>query len=373
MTLAKVLEKILANRLSIAAEEHALLPWNQMGARKDRSTSTAIGLLTTCVQTAWNARPRSVVSVLSLDIVGAFDNVGHSCLERILRRKGLPEWIVRMVARFTRNRRTRIAYLGYESDWISTSSGIPQGSPLSPILFLFFISELLELFSDPGKDLLGLGFVDDTSLVAWGATAGDNCRKLTAAHAQCEEWARRNGVQFAPDKYQLIHFTKRRRHACEDLASTIQIGGHQVQLQDKAIKILGVWLDPTLTWKEHIAQATRKGLAASEALSRLVTSTWGPSARNSRLLYTAVVRPTLLYGSQEWSMRVDGRSLPASTLAPLYKTQNECLRRVCGAYRRTPRAIVEREAGAIPVDLQLEVGRYKQAARTRAHPSTRPL
>ena len=84
--------------------------------------STAINLLTTCVQTAWNAKPCSVVSILSLDIVGAFDvvgafdNVGHSCLEGILRRKSLLEWMVRMVARFTRNRRTRIAYLGYESD-----------------------------------------------------------------------------------------------------------------------------------------------------------------------------------------------------------------------------------------------------------------
>ena len=296
-TLAKVLEKVLASRLSVAAEEHAVLPWNQIGARKDRSTSTAIGLLTTYVQTAWSAKPRSVVSVLSLDIAGAFDNVGHSRLESILRRKGIPEWMIRMVACFMRNRRTRIVYPGYESDWICASSGIPQGAPLSPILFLFFISELPELFNDPEKDILGLGFVDDTNLVAWGTIAEDNCRRLTAAHAQCEGWARKNGVQFAPDKYQLIHFTKRRRHVCEDLASALQIGDHRIQLQDKAIKILGVWLDPSLTWKEHIAQVTGKGLAASEALSRLVNSTWGPSARNSWLLYTVVARPTLLYGS----------------------------------------------------------------------------
>ena len=41
-------------------------------------------------------------------------------------------------------RRTRVAFNGYESEWIQTNSGIPQGSPISPILFLFFISELLE-------------------------------------------------------------------------------------------------------------------------------------------------------------------------------------------------------------------------------------
>jgi hypothetical protein len=90
-TLAKVVEKVLATRLSRAAEEHALLPWTQMGARKERSTMSAIGLLTSCVQTAWRAKPGSVVSMLSLDLAGAFDNVPHNKLLEILRRKGLPE------------------------------------------------------------------------------------------------------------------------------------------------------------------------------------------------------------------------------------------------------------------------------------------
>jgi hypothetical protein len=37
-TLAKVVEKLLANQITQAAKTHLLLPWNQMGARKDRST-----------------------------------------------------------------------------------------------------------------------------------------------------------------------------------------------------------------------------------------------------------------------------------------------------------------------------------------------
>ena len=367
-TLAKVVEKVLANRLSHAAEEHALLTWTQMGARKERSTMSAIGLITSCVQTAWKAKPGCVVSMLSLDLAGAFDNVHPEKLTQILHQKGIPEWLVNMVACFTRARRTRVTYPGYESHWIQTDSGIPQGSPLSPILFLFFISGLLEKFLDPGSDVLGFGFVDDTNLLTWGDSAEDNCRRLNAAHSQCAAWASEHGAKFAPDKYQLIHFTRRRRHACEDLTSTIQINNHQVQVQDKAIRVLGVWLDPKLTWKEHITQAARKGLAASEALARLATATWGPSARNSRLLYTAVVRPTILYGSQEWSMRHDGRALAKATAAPIHKVQNECLRRVVGAYKRTPRAAVEREAQVMPIDLYMRVRGYQQAIRIKEHP-----
>jgi Reverse transcriptase (RNA-dependent DNA polymerase) len=115
-TLAKIVEKLLTTRLSRAAEEHALLSWTQMGARKERLIMSAIGLLTSCVQTTWRARPGSVVLMLSLNLAGAFDNVPHDKLLEILRRKGLSEWIIRVIACFTQGRRTRIAYTGFESD-----------------------------------------------------------------------------------------------------------------------------------------------------------------------------------------------------------------------------------------------------------------
>jgi hypothetical protein len=123
----------------------------------------------------------------------------------------------------------------------------------------------------------------------------------------------------------------------------VQIRDHQVALQDKAIRVLGVWLDPGLTWKEHITHASRKGLAASEALARIATSTWGSSARQSRLLYTAIVRSTLLYRAQEWNIRSNDKALTAKITALIHKIQNNCLRKVTSAYKRTPRAALERE------------------------------
>jgi len=86
---------------------------------------SAISMLITYVHTAWSARPGSVVSMLSLDLVGAFNNVPHNRLLEILKKKGLPQWLVTGIAGFLQGRRTRIAYSGFESEWIATNRGIP--------------------------------------------------------------------------------------------------------------------------------------------------------------------------------------------------------------------------------------------------------
>ena len=48
-TLAKVLEKHVANIILEIVEEYGLLPWNQMGGRRKRSTLLVVGLLSFCV------------------------------------------------------------------------------------------------------------------------------------------------------------------------------------------------------------------------------------------------------------------------------------------------------------------------------------
>jgi hypothetical protein len=350
------------------AEEYQILSWNQMGARKQRSTLTAISLLNSCVQTAWKARPGCIVSMLSLDLAGAFDNVSHERLLWVLRQKGIPTWAVRFIASFLQDRHTRIAYPGYKSEWIQTQTGIPQGSPLSPILFLFFISELLETFQQEASDTLGFGFVDDTNLITWGNSAQDNCQRLTVAHERCLAWAKRYRAVFAPDKYQLIHFTRKKRHDRADLASTVRINDHPAKIQESSLRVLGVWVDPQLQWKDHIQMAIKKGTTAFDALSRITASTWGPSMRRSRLLYTAVVRPALLYGSQIWGQRHSGNSITKTALRPIQLQQKQCLRRITGAYKRTPTAAIEREAAMPPVDLYIKTTALQRASRTRNHP-----
>jgi hypothetical protein len=371
-TLAKLLEKVVADKITAAVEEHNLLPWNQMGARKQRSTLSAIDLLVSTIQTAWKAKKGTVVSMLSLDLSGAFDNVSHERLLWTMSNLGLPQWMIRFTANFLKGRRTRISQSGTFSGWIPTESGIPQGSTLSPILFLIFISDLLTQLNDPSNNSMAVGFVDDTNLIAWGPSAASNCEILTRAHNICLTWAFQYGAKFAPEKYHLIHFTRKRRDHQGDLQSCIRIENHEIKAE-QTVKILGVIVDSKLKWKEHIKRTAEKGQRAFEALSRITASTWGPSVQRARLVYSAVVRPTMLYGSQIWGIKGDGTVTNKGVLQPLKVIQNKCLRRVLGAYKRTPTTLLEREAQILPIDLQIDLNALQRAAKTANHQAQKDI
>jgi len=87
-TLSKILERVIADYMADMAEEYALLPQSQMGARKNRLTLLALTLLTTTIKSAWAMRRDFIVLILSLDISGAYNNIPYKRLLYILRAKG---------------------------------------------------------------------------------------------------------------------------------------------------------------------------------------------------------------------------------------------------------------------------------------------
>ena len=92
-TIAKVIKKIITNRIISKAESRGLIPWNQKGARKKRSTLSALELLSGSIQTAQKAK-KAVVSILGLDLARVFNNVSHERLLWVLRKMGFLEQII---------------------------------------------------------------------------------------------------------------------------------------------------------------------------------------------------------------------------------------------------------------------------------------
>jgi len=226
-----------------------LLPEEQMRARRGRSVETALETITEAVHTIWNCNKNIVASLFSLNGAGAFDNVSHARLLHNLRMKGVPSLIVHWVKSFLEDRATSITLGMRTSPMIAVQTGIPQGSPVSPILFLFFNAPLIEACTR--ANLPTGGFVDDVQLLAYGKSTERNCEVLSKAHEICPKWARTHGASFAPQKYELLHLFRRPKKV--NMAMFINFGTTFIEPRT-SIRILGLHIDGKLKWEPHVTQ-----------------------------------------------------------------------------------------------------------------------
>lgn len=92
----------------------------------------------------------------------------------------------------------------------TTDTGIPQGSPLSPILYLFYNADLIDQIHEayPGKAMV-TGYIDDICILVWSRAAAANCRRLEQIHKIVEQCETQHASEFAPAKYGLIHLWRK--------------------------------------------------------------------------------------------------------------------------------------------------------------------
>ena len=141
--LGKISEKIMATRLTHMAERYHLLDRLQIGGRPKRSAVDAAMYLATLIDEG--NRKGKTTSTLCIDVKGAFDNVFKERLLHTMRTMKLDQKTTRWVETFLSE---RMASLSFDKDSEKMSpidTGIPQGSPVSPILFLFYVSPLFEV------------------------------------------------------------------------------------------------------------------------------------------------------------------------------------------------------------------------------------
>ena len=105
----KMIGSLLAQRLASFTEENGLLPDEQMGNRKGRSTETALRLLTDLVRTAWKY---GGATLLSLESSGAFDSVDYGRLLDNLRALRVSIWTISWIRSFLSDRSTTLLFDG---------------------------------------------------------------------------------------------------------------------------------------------------------------------------------------------------------------------------------------------------------------------
>ena len=167
--LAKLLSSIVAEGLSYLTENHQLILLTHFRGRPGHSTTDSLHLLIDTIKAAW--RRRQVVSVLVLDVEGAFPNMVTPLLLHNLRKRRVPEVYVSYVDSMLTGHWTQLKFDDYTSSWFELDNSIGQGNLLSMLLYLYYNSYVLEVLK--GHDEMGLGYVDDMALV----TVASNFRR----------------------------------------------------------------------------------------------------------------------------------------------------------------------------------------------------
>jgi hypothetical protein len=225
-----------------------------------------------------------VVSLLMLDVSGAYDNVSHERLIHNLHKRRLGQ-LAPWVKAFLSFRSTKIRMPEGMSGTILTLTGIPQGSPISPILYLLYNADLIE---DCGRDVTSNGWVDDVCFMASGQTERETIKKLRGACRKANQWAKRHASVFDPKKYALIHFVNPKEM---DPEYTPLILPETTVEATTSARYLGFWLDAKLEFNHHRHQAIAKAGISLHALRGLAGSTWGASLIAMRQIYQAVIMP----------------------------------------------------------------------------------
>lgn len=337
--LLKTLERIIDRHI----RDGPLVKWplheNQHAYRAGKSTLSALHSLT-CVVEKFITRGEYVVGSF-FDIEGAFSNVAFDSIDAALETHHVSNTLRMWISKMLRSIRV-VAQVGDNVCCVDVSRGCPQGGVLSPLLWALVVNGLLVKLGS--KATHSQFYADDGTILFAGHCLATLFELTKGLLRLVDGWCKENGLGINPAKTELVIFTKKRLDL--EVAPRLTLNGVVVHPVEQ-VKYLGVILDQKLSWKAHvdfrIKKASRMFFSCRAAMGR----SWGLSPKVMSWIFTAVIRPALLYGVVVWWKRLELRTCQRS----LAKLQRMATLAITGAWSTTPGAALEVICGLSPLDL----------------------
>ena len=273
-----------------------------------------------------------------IDLEKAFDLVWHQGLLYKMGTLGLRGNVLKFVEDFLKDRSIQVRVGAVMSSTYFLQNGTPQGSVLSPLLFIIMINDLPE--STNGVKLALLA--DDSSMWKSGpnvsALSRDVQRYLTETAKFFEEW----GFKIAVNKTVAILFT-RSKHIPTDVI--LKINDVTIKIE-KTVKFLGVIFDQGFTWAAHINYIIDRCKVRLNLMRAISGSSWGASRSILLIVCKALIITVIDYGSMAYD------SAAGKTKEKLDRLQGQVLRICCGSLPGTARATLQVECGQPALSLR---------------------
>ena len=282
----KLFEGFIRDSLSSHFKNQNLLSDDQYGFTSGRSCVTQ--LLTTVTDWMQELDSGKPVDAVYLDLKKAFDTVPHRRLLNKLKGYVIDGCLLTWISDFLSDRTQYVNINGNVSESVRVTSGVPQGSVLGPILFIYYINDLPDCVSCKTKI-----FADDTKAYS-RMTSLEDRDNLQSDINNLVSWTDTWLLRFNSDKCKILHLGKNN----PNYSYTIREGNVERTLESTtAKKDLGVTIDPLLDFDQHITNIVKKANSISCMIYR------GIIHKDKVImipLYKSLIRSILEYANPVW-------------------------------------------------------------------------
>lgn len=350
---SKILEKIVAARLTSFFDTNNILSGSQFGFRQGHSTLHPTMKFMNYVSNAFNKKEH--VLTIFCDLRKAFDTVDHEILLKKMASLGIRGVELAWFKNYLTDRKQYVYIKGKNSSLKDTKIGVPQGSILGPLLFLIYINDL-----PLASKLITFLFADDTTLLAAGPDIDALFDFVNNEFHKIVYYFRLNKLSLHPKKTQFMILTCN-NHARlsnntiflnnnnlsgdqnDDLLTNLE----QITTESScpAIKFLGIYFDPLLNFKYHISTIAKK-ISSSLYFMRAARNILTKKALKS--VYYALVHSHLMYGIQIWG------SSSLTSLQTLQTKQKNAVRIIHNATYNSHTESLFKSAAILPLNMMIE-------------------
>ena len=257
------------------------------------SRSTCDAMISVCHTILSDLDRSTPICGVFLDLKKAFDSVSHTSLLSQLFSINLPNHICHWLASYLSGRTQSVRVGKSVSSSQPVLSGVPQGSILGPLLFIFYINDIVTL--NPHFSLNLFLYADDMLLLhPLNHTADIATINSLLSDIHCWLSSRSLNINLQKSKFMIFSL---RPQSFFDSLPPVQISNI---LLDRvySYKYLGLSFQPNLSWSSHIHNIRMK---ARKRLGLIYRHFYHHCPSSTLLtLYKMLVRPILEYGAAIW-------------------------------------------------------------------------